>query len=865
MKLERHSAGPRDRGRAALAATCVAMLATSLLASGCATEDAPVADTEGTVINGWVTHGVIPETHDQTGDSTWLEPVDTAPMSSEGPLAIPNVNVRTTTYSPPGQNVRLTVKLYVGRELPNGNREVFVTLESGLSTAVGNGIPSDRLTYSPVAPLADGRDIGSQVSVTASTGIASLTGKLNVDRLNDYVRTGNLPSFVSLSATYTIPRVGASASFGVTLGFENGELVVTPSATTGFDPNAKLGPSVGAAVNFTLRTEFPRDAANAVLIPIPGFTNVSPPALPPGDDPPALPGNKQLSKYGAPKEKAPNEDLTPFDIGDQIGTYPTAEGDAAGYFEQLSATSYVFDDEFVVPEYSYDSSSGLLEAIGLLDQGVNFQNIRLSGFVPDSASGAPFFRLEVERAPAGQPGVSKADIDAAIERFKKYFLEGIAIVDGDYRISVDSETGPNGERNAVIDVPASLLVSNMGRVMVDADIRMKRTFLADIVRGEEAVVNDGIFGLWFSLLAQSPHYGAWLQAGELPALSLSVRGLIVGGDVQVAKHNSGGYYVVDAPLDFLWFIDALQLSKPEAYRGDQASDLAARINTLRSQLEARISSRVPGFIDVLNTSAEYDELRRVYLALANAKLYKAIAPSLSSVPYLAFYNSNQIPNDVRPADPFPTSEFLDRVKTTAGTERATFPCGTLPDGQTFCPSGEFQYEIFGGVDWVTVNNADQGSSRSSWGRLIPGSIGFISEGQTGAVSVGTALAGDLPEYSIRLTPSGAAGEPYQVVMTNLGTSAPPWRYVVVEDIATNEDGEVISRQQVIAFVNQDVSTSGQTRAFTFGCATCDTPVAGASRRWLQATVNLGVYDGGSNFDLVPELNRADNLATLELP
>jgi hypothetical protein len=786
-----------------------------------------------------------------------LEPA----QQSTPPASVPVLlNQRSITVSVPGGPARVRVKFWVDRETLGGTTvPLYITVEAELTSNPGKGI-SDALTYTPSAPIGANRQVAGKVEAFVKLSIADLSIKINADRLYDLVTTGNLPDFFEAAITYKLPVINVGAKLGVKLGWEGGEFTVKPVFSGAYGTSISA-PEVGLNGGASFVVQIPRNAAAFFFVPIPFFTRVwGGPSLPGGGHTPELPpagGSKHKSK-GESDGASPNAALFEIDPGSELGELPIP-AKAPTFFDALESGRFSIYEGARLPLFKL---SDLGVAASILDRGVNFQDIRFSGFALDSASGAPFFRVDFTPALPGS-GIPGSTLDERLRRFRTYFIEGLALSEANYRVSVESTTDAAGTRQAVLRLPEPLLDSYAARVMVDHDITMKRTFLAEIVRGQEDTVNDGVVRMWFDILHQSPFYGTWLQRGQLPAINVNVRAVIVGGTVRVTRREDGAYRIIEAPLDIQWAIEELS-PVATGFPAAELADLNVRIASLRAALGERIAQRVPGFVDVLNQSAAYEELRLVYAAFAQAKLYKLLAPSLPAVPYVEIYNKNQIPVDRRPPDPFPAEAFIARATTTAGTERATAPCGTLPTGETSCPDGEFRYEIFGGVEWVDEKRVEHPTQTAEeWAPTAASLDGHFSGAGASTASAGTVIGTRLPEYTVQLGPADGPGDPYKVIMSNVGNRRPEQHYVLIDEVVNDRLGRELRRTRVRTILSTDTAPPAGARTYRFPCAACAVKVDGEARRWLEARVFIGRLQGGT-FEMEPELNPRDNAASLTL-
>lgn len=533
-----------------------------------------------------------------------------------------------------------------------------------------------------------------------------------------------------------------------------------------------------------------------------------------------------------------------FDIG-EVEAYPVE--DAAGVdslLDYLESPTYL-ESDYQFEEYGEES----LEP-GIFDKGVNFSSMDFSGFALDSGSNAPFFRADLRPAGEGAPAVDRAELSAQTERFKRYFLEAITANQADIRVSIEALPSDGQSRQAQIVVPEAWRATTAAQVMVDADILMKQSFLADVVRGQEDVVNDGVTGLWVAELAESPQYGSWLARG-LPNIGVSTRATIVSGPAQIQQGGDPAgsddvVRVADTPLDLQTFLDRCELGPGFE---DAVTDLQPIVDTVCGQITQRMTDRRPAFVTTLNTAPEYAELRLVHEAVVHAALYEQVVGDRTS-PYGGFANTGVLPADLVSPTAFPEAEYLSRITATVGSDRTTAPCATEPAP---CVAGESNVEIFGGVALTDpLPAAAPVGNAAEWSRMAVPSIGVQVAGDgTRALNLGTALAGPLPEYLARATGDPRAS--VTVTMRNVGTVQPASRYLLARDIAADAEGTILSETDVTADLSANAAAPGAVETVVVTCPSCGQVVPGAVYRELRVEVYLGKAEGNT-FTLDPEFD-----------
>jgi hypothetical protein len=766
------------------------------------------------------------------------------------------VNQRTITLTPTGTNHVYVVKFQYGDALPNGYREVFFTVSAGIKTGLNSGAIKDAFSFVAEEPLKPNEAVGASIIGNVNLSrYASVIGTLNINRLIEAANTGNATGVLVLSADIRAPGlVGAKLNFNA--GFKDGRFVLQPPSASFSVDSPAFTAGAGIAGQAVGRAEVPDGVAQKLFVPIPGISSFGGIG---SDKFKKLPGSPTTgadlikSIKGGQSEDQANSYLFPETTSDQVSGYPVL-GDSSTFLDDLQSPVYLLDSSVQFQEYRYEN----FVPLQIFDKGVNFRSIDFTGLTLDDDSGAPFFRADLTPAAPGEPGLGRAELLARSERFKQYFLEGMAMQQSDLHVSVEADTDAGGARQARVVLPDTLRTTSAARVMVDSDITMKRDYLADVTRGAEATVNDGVLGIWTEELAKSPNYGRLLvETKGLPGLRVSSRAVIVGGRVQVERGrapDAGGedtYRVVESPLDLQTFVDECQVnygSTPESFRTELE---AVRVTTC-GRIAARMAERKPAFVTKLNTAAEYAELRLVYNALAHSLLYKVLAQDLPNSPYAAFANTGRLPADITPAGAFPESDYVARATATAGTERATAPCGSH-GGQTYCVTGEATLEVFGGVDWDVLDGDEKDLDTTlSWFRAAVPTLGVANTEGVRSLNLGTALAGGLPEYVVH-----AQGDPrtsFSVTMHNLGTAAPAGRYLILQDVATNAEGEVLRDKTILQQVTTTRLGTDQWEKLDITCSACAEAIPGATKRWVQATVYLGTLTDAGTFTLEPEFN-----------
>lgn len=541
----------------------------------------------------------------------------------------------------------------------------------------------------------------------------------------------------------------------------------------------------------------------------------------------------------------------------QIEGYPLALG-GTDLIGNLDSSPYLQPDSpLALPTYSFDADNTF--RVDSFDKGVNFQDIRFVGMVLDPASRAPFFRADV--VPVADPaaaGLGAAELQARTARFKQYFTEGVSMPQSDIHISVESAIAPDDTRSAAIVLPEPLRRTSAARVMVADDIKMKRDYLATVARGAEETVNDGITGMWNALLATSPNYTAWLLRG-LPTIDVDARALIVGAPATVTRGtgpaDGGGHRITAAPLDLQTFLDRCEAGLPPGYEQDAAEVQALRA-TVCAQITDRMAALRPAFVDKLNTAAEYAELRLVYNAMAHAKLYKDLTSTDPATPYDRYRETGVLPPDAAVPGEFPEAELLAQV-TTAGTDRYEVPCGDDGGVPVCAPPGSF--EVFGGVDWSALTQTVQPMTDPVEVTRTTASTTAAVRNPDGSytLNLGTALPDDLPEYVAGITGDPRAGSA-AVSLRNVGRAAPASSYLQVFDVALGADGAELARTPVHTAVSPPAAPGGPAVDVPVACPSCATPVAGAVRRLLVASVALG-QQSGQTFTVEAELNARNDV------
>lgn len=546
-----------------------------------------------------------------------------------------------------------------------------------------------------------------------------------------------------------------------------------------------------------------------------------------------------------------------LDFG-EAGAYPIDDvTDPRTFLDSIQRPLFLEDgNDYPFQEYRLaDVGGGLSLSPGLFDKGVNFTSIRFSGFALDSGSNAPFFRVELQEAPPGAPGVPLAELAGQDRRFKEYFTEAMALTSQDIRVSVEAAPDVNGQRTAKIVVPDPLRATRAGRAMVDADITMKRDFLADVVRGQEDVVGDGVLGAWTAELAASPDYAALVQGG-LPTFDLSVRARIVSGPAAVkrgfdAESAKDLVRVADVPLDLETFVDTCRLSP--GYE-DKLPVLQPLVDRLCAGVAQRMGERKTAFVAKLNSAPEYAELRLVHEAVVQATLYKSLLTGGGSSPYGSFDDTGVVPAKFAVAGAFPEAEYLARTTATAGVDRATAPCATTPQGSQLCFDSELRYEIFGGVSFdAPVAAPVPLPDPAAVARVSVPSLGVLNQDGLRQASTGTVLPLEYAEYAIASKGDPRSG-PVTVTVANAGQTDVAQQYLVATDIATDAAGTVLSSRPVKAQLSPAVAIPGKPEVITLTCPTCGQPVPGAVVRRLEITMDFGKVAEDGVFDTSTEFN-----------
>lgn len=246
--------------------------------------------------------------------------------------------------------------------------------------------------------------------------------------------------------------------------------------------------------------------------------------------------------------------------------------------------------------------------------GVEFSSFSFSGL--QFRTGA---QVGLDVRPVAGRGVNLATATEKLDRFSRLFREALILPRSAMSVSLEL-TG------AALD--PRLQVSELGRIMLDRDIDMKRDFLNATLTANGAV-NQGAVAQWITRLkTETPDI--WTELNNrpnsfVPAPNISIRATIIGDTVQIEQSNRV-QSIRSCPLSLNYIIrDAsLDLSQSGLSPAQQTRLLALR-DSWETWLRQRLDQSRDAFIQTLNESPGYEDLRDAYCAIAHADLYRQLA------------------------------------------------------------------------------------------------------------------------------------------------------------------------------------------------------------------------------------------------
>ena len=352
--------------------------------------------------------------------------------------------------------------------------------------------------------------------------------------------------------------------------------------------------------------------------------------------------------------------------------------------------------------------------------GVDFSKLQIEGFSIDSISSQPIFISKAEETIQDD----SIDLDSLANNFKRYFLEALIMSPENLFVSLDVI---NNEGRCRLAVPME--DTYMVRVMFDHDILMKSDYLTKALfgLGQTDPVDKGITAQWIEIFEASPFFQEYLNMGFGSTPYLQARAIIVGDSIKVNTIGNK-IYLKEAPLTLDYSLEDLGMDQSGFnFTSAQLADIDRMLNQYQSIIEHRMDTAAIRFIEEINDSERYSELRRVFRAVACAKIYKDL--DIDAGPYQGLINTNLLPGVLIHPDVFPREFYNQQAYQKLHEEAVTV-------------TGQVLYlEVWGGVelqglnvlDSVGLNQVQQEIFTTlDTGFLQDGNEYFLNQGEAGA-------------------------------------------------------------------------------------------------------------------------------------
>ena len=316
--------------------------------------------------------------------------------------------------------------------------------------------------------------------------------------------------------------------------------------------------------------------------------------------------------------------------------------------------------------------------------GVDFTDLKITGFSVNEVDGAPEF---ISNAVAGADSVN---VDSLSDNFMRYFMEALILKPENLFVSLDVINNEGSARlNPVMEQ------THIARIMLDHDILMKSDFLATALTGlgNPAPVDAGYTADWIDLFEASPFFSQYVQMGFGVSPYVQARGVIVGDTVTVYT-DSNRVFLQEAPLTLDYAIEDVGLDKSGFnFNQAQLDDLDSMLAQFRAGLQYRLDTAAVRFIDFINTSGRYAELRSAFRAIAMAKIYKDI--DFAQNPYAHLIDTDAFPPGFGHSEPFPKEYYDSQAYQVLNQELFTDLSGQVQ-----------QIDVWGGVTMEEYNSRD---------------------------------------------------------------------------------------------------------------------------------------------------------------
>lgn len=334
----------------------------------------------------------------------------------------------------------------------------------------------------------------------------------------------------------------------------------------------------------------------------------------------------------------------------------------------------------------YSSSVNVTPTFPSSPGGIDFSDIVIEGFTIDSINGLPTFITRAEETVSGD----SINTDSVSSNFKRYFFEALAMSPEHLYVSLDVIN--NEGRCRLSEVMEK---TYMVRVMLDHDILMKSDYLTTALfsLGDPNPTDKGITADWIDIFEASPYFTDYINMGFGRIPYLQGRAVIIGDSV---KANAIGdkVYLTEAPLTLDYELEDLGIDKSGFnFTPAQLADMDSMLSQFESLVQYRLDTAAIRFIDFINTSDRYSELRSVYRAIACAKIFKSLDIDFNA--YQAFINTDSIPSWLSHPDSFPRQYYNQQAYQKLYEE----PFTDL--------GGQVQFtEIWGGVEMQQITIED---------------------------------------------------------------------------------------------------------------------------------------------------------------